>query len=63
MEETIKDKKVEKKELHLKKYKINKIDNKLSIIVNGKPTEVGLIPNKLIDANSNDNRKNCNVLQ
>jgi ABC-2 type transport system permease protein len=39
MEETIKDKKVEK-ELHLKKYKINKIDNKLSIIVNGKPTEV-----------------------
>jgi ABC-2 type transport system permease protein len=43
MEETIKDKKVEKKELHLKKYKINKIDNKLSIIVNGKPTEVGLI--------------------
>jgi ABC-2 type transport system permease protein len=56
-EETIKDKKVEK-ELHLKKYKINKIDNKVSIIVNEKPTEVGVDPyNKLIDTNSNDNRK------
>jgi ABC-2 type transport system permease protein len=56
-EETIKDKKVEK-ELYLKKYKINKIDNKVTIIVDEKPTEVGVDPyNKLIDANSNDNRK------
>ena len=56
-EETIKDKKTEK-ELHLKKYKIDKIDNKLSIIVDKKPTEVGVDPyNKLIDTNSNDNRR------
>ena len=56
-EETVKDKKVEK-ELYLKKYKINKIDNKVSIIVNEKPTEVGVDPyNKLIDTDSNDNRR------
>lgn len=56
-EETVKDKKVEK-ELHLKKYKINKIDNKVTIIVDEKPTEVGVDPyNKLIDTNSNDNRR------
>ena len=56
-EETVKDIKTEK-ELHLKKYKINKIDNKVSIIVDKKPTEVGVDPyNKLIDTDSNDNRR------
>ncbi len=56
-EVTVKDKKVEK-ELHLKKYKIDKIDNKISIIVDVKPTEVGVDPyNKLIDTNSDDNRR------
>lgn len=56
-EVTVKDKKVEK-ELHLKKYKIDKIDNKISIIVDAKPTEVGVDPyNKLIDTNSDDNRR------
>jgi ABC-2 type transport system permease protein len=56
-EENLKGKKTEK-ELHLKKYKIEKIDNKITIIVDQKPTEVGVDPyNKLIDANSDDNRK------
>ncbi|MDN3706369.1 M1 family aminopeptidase [Myroides ceti] len=44
-------------ELYNKKYKINKIDNKVSIIVDKKPVEVGVDPyNKLIDRDSNDNR-------
>ncbi|MGL2962527.1 M1 family aminopeptidase [Flavobacterium sp. RSB2_4_14] len=46
------------KELYLKKIKINKINNSISIIVNEKPTEVGVDPyNKLIDTNSDDNRR------
>ncbi|WMI67444.1 M1 family aminopeptidase [Mangrovimonas sp. YM274] len=45
-------------ELYLKKHKITKIDNNISIIVDKKPVEVGVDPyNKLIDTNSNDNRK------
>lgn len=45
-------------ELYLKKYRINKISNKLSIVVDEKPIEVGVDPyNKLIDTDSNDNRK------
>ena len=56
-ETTLKDKKTEKI-LHLKKYKINRIDNKLSIIVAEKPVEVGVDPyNKLIDTDSDDNRR------
>jgi ABC-2 type transport system permease protein len=45
-------------ELYNKKYKIDKINNKVSIIVNEKPIEVGVDPyNKLIDTNSEDNRQ------
>ena len=45
-------------ELYNKKYKIDKINNKVSIIVDEKPEEVGVDPyNKLIDTNSDDNRK------
>ena len=45
-------------ELYLKKYKIDQIHNKVSIIVHKKPTEVGVDPyNMLIDTDSNDNRK------
>ena len=50
----------EKKErvLYLKKHKITKINNTLSIIVDEKPTEVGVDPyNKLIDTRSDDNRQ------
>ncbi|WP_204345872.1 ABC transporter permease/M1 family aminopeptidase [Psychroserpens algicola] len=44
--------------LYLKKHKITKINNKLTIIVDQKPTEVGVDPyNKLIDTQSNDNRQ------
>ena len=56
-EQTIKGKKIDK-ELYLKKFKINTIDNKVVLMVNEKPTEVGVDPyNKLIDANSDDNRR------
>ena len=56
-EQTIKGKKSDK-ELYLKKVKINKIDNKITIIVKEKPTEVGVDPyNKLIDSKSDDNRR------
>ena len=56
-EQTIKGKKSDK-ELYLKKVKINKIDNKITIIVKEKPTEVGVDPyNKLIDTDSDDNRR------
>ena len=42
----------------LKKHKISSIYNKISIIVNKEPKEVGIDPyNKLIDTNSEDNRK------
>ena len=45
-------------ELYLKKYKISSIHNKISIIVDKEPKEVGIDPyNKLIDTNSEDNRK------
>ncbi len=45
-------------ELYLKKHKVTTINNKLSIIVDKKPVEVGVDPyNKLIDTNSNDNRR------
>jgi len=45
-------------ELYLKKYKITEINNKISIIVDKKPTEVGVDPyNKLIDTKSDDNRR------
>ena len=55
--QTIKGKKSDK-ELYLKKVKINKIDNKVTIIVKEKPTEVGVDPyNKLIDTKSDDNMR------
>lgn len=44
--------------LYLKKHKITKINNKISIIVDEKPVEVGIDPyNKLIDTQSGDNRQ------
>jgi ABC-2 type transport system permease protein len=44
--------------LYLKKHKITEINNKISIIVDEKPTEVGVDPfNKLIDTQSDDNRQ------
>ena len=44
-------------ELYLEKHKITTINNKLSIILDKKPVEVGVDPyNKLIDTNSDDNR-------
>lgn len=52
------DGKQKETELYLQKRKITAIDNKISIIVDEKPTEVGVDPyNKLIDRNSNDNRQ------
>lgn len=45
-------------ELFLKKYKITEINNKITIIVDQKPIEVGVDPyNKLIDTQSEDNRR------
>ena len=45
-------------ELYLKKHKINSIYNKISIILDEEPVEVGIDPySKLIDTNSEDNRK------
>jgi len=45
-------------EVYFKKHKITEINNKISIIVDKKPTEVGVDPyNKLIDTKSNDNRR------
>ena len=56
-EQTIKEKKSDK-ELYLKKLKINKINNSVTVVVNEKPIEVGVDPyNKLIDTNSEDNRR------
>lgn len=56
-EEEIDGKKKET-ELYLKKHKITQIDNKVSIIVDKKPVEVGVDPyNKLIDTQSDDNRR------
>ncbi len=45
------------KVLYLVKRKITQIDNKFTIVVDSKPSEVGVDPyNKLIDTKSNDNR-------
>ena len=45
-------------ELYLMKHKIITINNKVTIIVDQKPTQVGIDPyNKLIDTDSRDNRK------
>lgn len=56
-EEEINGEKKEK-ELYLQKHKITLINNKLTIIVDEKPTEVGVDPyNKLIDTQSEDNRR------
>lgn len=45
------------KEIYLKKHKITNINNKITLIVEELPKEVGIDPhNKLIDVNSNDNR-------
>ena len=55
-EETVNGKKTTK-ELYLQKHKITKIFNKIRIIVDKKPSEVGVDPyNKLIDTQSEDNR-------
>ncbi|WP_179353720.1 ABC transporter permease/M1 family aminopeptidase [Winogradskyella vidalii] len=52
------DGKMKEKQLYLKKHNITVIDNKVSIIVDEKPTEVGVDPyNILIDRNSGDNRQ------
>jgi ABC-2 type transport system permease protein len=49
---------MKEKLLYLKKHKITSIDNKLTIIVDEKPIEVGVDPyNKLIDSQSDDNRR------
>lgn len=46
------------KVLYLKKVKVDKIHNNYTIIVDEKPTEVGIDPyNKLIDTRSYDNRR------
>jgi ABC-2 type transport system permease protein len=56
--ETEIDGKTEEKELYFKKHKITAINNKITIIVAEKPTEVGVDPyNKLIDTQSEDNRR------
>ncbi|WP_282073565.1 ABC transporter permease/M1 family aminopeptidase [Polaribacter atrinae] len=52
------DGKKKEKELYLKKHKITQINNKITIIVDEKPVEVGVDPyNKLIDTKSDDNRR------
>lgn len=49
-------------EIYLKKHKIDKINNKVTIFVSEKPVEVGVDPyNKLIDTNSDDNRRQINL--
>lgn len=52
------DGKEKEKQLYLKKYKISQIDNTFTIVVDELPVEVGIDPyNKLIDTNSEDNRR------
>ncbi len=52
------DGKKKEKELYLKKHKVTAINNKVTIIVDEKPNEVGIDPyNKLIDTSSDDNRR------
>ena len=56
-EQDVKGKKKEV-ELYLQKHKITQINNKITLIVDKKPTEVGVDPyNKLIDTQSEDNRR------
>jgi len=51
-------------ELYLQKHKITAINNKITLIVNQKPTEVGVDPyNKLIDTDSDDNRMNSSEVK
>ncbi|QOD60848.1 hypothetical protein H9I45_16160 [Polaribacter haliotis] len=52
------DGKKEEKQLYFKKHKITQINNKITIIVDERPIEVGIDPyNKLIDTKSDDNRR------
>jgi ABC-2 type transport system permease protein len=52
------DGKSKEKVLYLQKHKISQIENKFTITVNERPKEVGIDPyNKLIDRNSDDNRR------
>lgn len=45
-------------ELYLKKHRIDRINNTIRLVVDEKPTQVGIDPyNKLIDIDSDDNRK------
>jgi len=45
-------------ELYLRKHRIDQINNKLTLIVDQQPIQVGIDPyNKLIDIDSDDNRK------
>jgi len=54
------DGKSKEKVLYLQKHKITEISNQFTITVNEKPVEVGIDPyNKLIDRDSNDNRRKC----
>ena len=51
-------------ELYLKKHKITRSKTYFSIIVDEKPFEVGIDPyNKLIDKNSDDNRKKAKLVK
>ena len=50
------------KELYLKKHKVARINNKVSIIVDDKPLKVGVDPHfKLIDPNRTDNLRVLNL--
>ncbi|MDG2356836.1 MAG: M1 family aminopeptidase [Polaribacter sp.] len=52
------DGEMKEKILYLKKHKITSINNKVTLIVDKKPVEVGVDPfNKLIDTQSEDNRR------
>jgi|GEM_PF-3363469 ABC-2 type transport system permease protein len=56
--ESTEDDKVQQKPSYLKKVKLDSIFHSFDIQVDQKPVEVGIDPfNKLIDTNSNDNRK------
>ncbi len=49
---------LDNQELHLKKYKITAVENQLTIIVDKKPTMLGIDPyHRLIELNTKDNRK------
>ena len=52
------DGKMKEKQLYFQKHKITRINNKITLIVDEKPLEVGVDPyNKLIDTKSEDNRR------